>query len=88
VTGTDIVHGKPAPDCFLLAARQLGVAPEDCLVVEDSPAGARAGKSAGMRVLALTTTHRAEDVPTDWHLPDLLGVRARVVAGDLELELA
>ena len=44
--------GKPAPDLFLHAARHLGAAPEDCLVVEDSPAGVQASQSAGMRVLA------------------------------------
>jgi len=43
---------KPAPDIFLLAARRLGVSPADCIVVEDSPAGVRAARSAAMRVVA------------------------------------
>ena len=42
---------KPAPDIYLLAAARLGAAPRDCIVVEDSPAGAKAALSAGMRVL-------------------------------------
>lgn len=45
-------NGKPAPDLFLYAARQMGVAPDDCVVVEDSPAGIAAAKAAGMRVIA------------------------------------
>ena len=47
VTGEDIEHGKPAPDCFLLAAKRLGQKIEDCLVFEDAPAGIQAGEAAG-----------------------------------------
>ena len=47
-------HGKPAPDLFLYAAQTMGVAPADCLVVEDSEAGVQAGIAAGMRVLGFT----------------------------------
>jgi FGGY-family pentulose kinase/HAD superfamily hydrolase (TIGR01509 family) len=49
-----VPHGKPAPDLFLLAAREMGVAPAECLVIEDSPAGIIAAKKAGMRVFAFT----------------------------------
>jgi len=45
-----VEHAKPAPDLFLLAARALDVAPEDCLVIEDSVNGVTAGRAAGMRV--------------------------------------
>ena len=48
VGGDMIVNGKPHPDIFLKAAELLGVAPEDCIVVEDSPAGIQAAVSAGM----------------------------------------
>lgn len=48
VGGDDVAHGKPAPDLFLLAARYLGVAPSDCVVLEDSSAGIRAAHHAGM----------------------------------------
>ena len=44
-----VVRGKPAPDLFEFAARTLGVSPVDCLVIEDSPHGVRAAKTAGMR---------------------------------------
>ncbi|MEU8528310.1 HAD family hydrolase [Streptomyces sp. NPDC048629] len=45
----DVAHGKPAPDLFLHAAASMGVAPERCAVVEDSPYGVRAARAAGMR---------------------------------------
>lgn len=47
-----VTRGKPAPDLFLLAAQRMGVAPDRAVVVEDSLFGIRAGKAAGMRVLA------------------------------------
>jgi len=55
VTGDDprLTHAKPAPDIFLLAARELGADPAGCLVVEDSPAGVEAARAAGMQVLAV-----------------------------------
>ena len=53
-SATMVKHGKPAPDLFLLAAKTMKVEPKDCLVVEDSPAGIEAAKSAGMRVFAFT----------------------------------
>jgi len=53
VAGDEVEHGKPAPDMFLLAARRLGVAPEECVVIEDSPPGVQAGLAAGMFTLAV-----------------------------------
>jgi beta-phosphoglucomutase len=52
-TGDDVRHNKPAPDVFLLAAANLGTRPDRCLVFEDSMAGTRAAKSAGMTVIAV-----------------------------------
>jgi len=49
VTPEDVVHGKPAPDMFLLAAKKIGVAPEQCLVFEDAEPGMRAAEAAGMK---------------------------------------
>ena len=51
VTGDDIKNGKPAPDIFLLAAKELGLQPEECLVLEDSFAGMRAAKAAGIEAI-------------------------------------
>ncbi len=59
ITADDVAVGKPDPAAYLEAARALGAAPGRCLVIEDAPAGVRAGKAAGMAVLALTTTHAA-----------------------------
>jgi beta-phosphoglucomutase family hydrolase len=49
VTADDVVHGKPAPDMFLLAAKQMGVEPAHCLVFEDAEPGMRAAEAAGMK---------------------------------------
>jgi len=59
VCGNDVVHKKPFPDIYLEAARRLGVAPADCLVIEDAPEGIRAGKSAGCVCVGLSTTFPA-----------------------------
>jgi HAD superfamily hydrolase (TIGR01509 family) len=56
VSVEDVGRPKPFPDVFLRAAERLGVAPGDCVVIEDSAAGVRAGKQAGMRVIAITNT--------------------------------
>lgn len=57
VTANRITNGKPDPMCYLLAASDLGVAPANCLVFEDSFAGIQAGRAAGMRVIGLSTTN-------------------------------
>jgi mannitol-1-/sugar-/sorbitol-6-phosphatase len=59
VTADRVARGKPAPDPYLLAAEELGVAPADCVVLEDAPAGIEAGRAAGMTVLAVATTHES-----------------------------
>jgi len=56
VTSSDVTHGKPDPEPFLKAALSLGFAASDCVVLEDAPAGIRAGKAAGARVIAFRTT--------------------------------
>lgn len=56
VTANDITHGKPHPEPYLKGASKLGLRPQDCVVLEDVPAGIQAGKSAGMPVIAMRTT--------------------------------
>lgn len=60
VTADRISMGKPDPQCYLLAAKDLASDPRECIVFEDSLPGIQAGKSAGMKVIALSTTHPAE----------------------------
>jgi sugar-phosphatase len=56
ITSTDVQRGKPDPEPYIKAAKILGLSPADCIVMEDAPAGIRAGKAAGARVFALRTT--------------------------------
>ena len=72
VSGLDIENKKPSPDIFLEAARRLCVSPKDCLVVEDAISGVTAGKAAGAKVLALTTSFPATELTeADWISTDL-----------------
>lgn len=57
ITADDVKRGKPNPEAYLLAAAKLDVRPERCVVVEDAPAGVSAAHAAGMRVIAVATTH-------------------------------
>ena len=65
VTADQVRRGKPDPECFLLGAQRLGVSPRRCLVVEDAPAGLAAARAAGMRTVAVTTTHAASQLDAD-----------------------
>ena len=51
--GDEVIHSKPAPDIYLLAAERLGVAPQDCLALEDSGPGSQAAVAAGMRTIVV-----------------------------------
>ena len=62
VTADDVIHGKPAPEPYLRGAAALGIAADQCVVFEDSPAGIRAASAAGMRVIGLLTTYPAEEL--------------------------
>jgi beta-phosphoglucomutase family hydrolase len=79
-SGADL-PGKPDPAVFLLAARLLGVAPRDCLVVEDAVQGVEAAKRAGMRCVAVLTTNPAERLQqADLVLPDLTNLTLEQLA--------
>jgi sugar-phosphatase len=84
VTSTDVRRGKPDPEPYLKGAEFLGFAAADCVVVEDAPAGIRAGKAAGARVLAVRTTSPDADLSAagaDWIVDDLSMVTLRVGEG-------
>ena len=91
VCAEDVTRGKPSPDAYLLAARELGVSPPECLVVEDAPAGVQAARAAGMRVVGLTTTHPPDQLGADACAASLAGVylgrTERSVHGQDRLEI-
>ncbi|MES9524206.1 HAD family hydrolase [Streptomyces capoamus] len=85
VSADDVTRGKPDPEPYLLAARQLGVDPARCVVFEDAPAGLRAGRAAGMATVALATTHRAEELDADLVVRDLSALSVLVTDGGVEI---
>lgn len=62
VTAEDVLHGKPDPEGYLLGAHKLGVSPAECLVIEDAPSGLIAANAAGMQSIAITNTHRSDEL--------------------------
>ena len=60
VTSDDVVNGKPDPEPYLKGAALLGFRPEECLVIEDAPAGIASAKAGGMKVIGLMSTYGAE----------------------------
>ncbi|HEV2398970.1 MAG TPA: HAD family hydrolase [Candidatus Sulfotelmatobacter sp.] len=60
VTSDDVVNGKPHPEPYLKGAELLGFAPEECLVIEDAPAGIQSARAGGMKVIGLASTYGAE----------------------------
>lgn len=71
ITPERVTRPKPDPEPYLLAARELGVDPADCVVLEDAPAGLAAGRAAGMHVVGITTTHPAAELDADEHAADV-----------------
>jgi len=59
VSAKEVAHGKPAPDIYLLAAERLGVAPERCVAIEDTPTGIAAAKAAGMLAIQVRAASTA-----------------------------
>ena len=78
-SASDVAAGKPAPDLFLRAAAKTGIAPSDCIVVEDSPAGVTAATAAGMTAIGfLGGSHAGPELG-----PKLLAAGARTVISDM-----
>lgn len=62
INSTHISHGKPHPEIYQVAAKELGLAPGKCIAFEDAVAGVQSAKSAGLKTIALTTTHQIEEL--------------------------
>lgn len=91
VTSADVQRFKPEPDPYLKGAELLGLSPTDCVVVEDAPAGIKAGRSARSRVLALRTTEVDEflkDAGATWIVNDLSRVTLQPFATGQTLDLS
>ena len=91
ITSNDVKIGKPDPEPYLKAAAMLNFAASDCVVIEDAPAGVRAGKAAGARAIALTTTmpqRELEDAGANWILKSCEDIATRLVGEELFLSLA
>jgi len=90
ITSNDIIHGKPHPDPYLKGASVLGFPAANCIVVEDVPAGVRAGKAAGAKVIGFTTTvgeAALQDAGADWILNNCADIRLLDHGKDLNLAL-
>lgn len=91
ITSNDITHGKPHPEPYLKAATLLGFPPTKCIVIEDAPAGIQAGKAAGARVIAFTTTAQSSELRqagADWILNNCADIRVIDAKEGLNLALA
>ena len=90
VTADDVERGKPDPEPYTKGAMRLGLAPEDCLVVEDAPAGIQSGKAAGARVIALRTTMSDSELyqaGAEWIAKDLSSLRLEALTDNRCLSL-
>ena len=89
VSGDMVERGKPDPEPYRRGAALLGLAPCDCVVVEDAPSGVGAGISAGCRVLGVLGTHEEIDLhEATWIAQSLDAVTVRAIADGLELRFS
>jgi beta-phosphoglucomutase len=84
ITGDEVPRAKPFPDPYLMAARQLGLRPEECVVVENAPLGIEAARNAGMRCVAIETTLGKEYLKSADHvLPNVAALLSLpILSGD------
>lgn len=94
VTAESVENGKPDPACYRMGRDKLGLGDgaKEVLVLEDSPAGIKAGKDAGCKVIGLVTSHTARqvlDAEPDWVVKDLDSVRVvSIEGGRVTLEIS
>jgi sugar-phosphatase len=89
ISADTVEQGKPHPEPYLRGAALLGLAPKDCVVIEDAPSGVSAGKAAGCRVLGVLTSHLAEELTeADWLVESLEGVAVTSGVDGLEMQFS
>jgi HAD superfamily hydrolase (TIGR01509 family) len=76
VTGDEVTHGKPHPEPYLKAARSLGLEPEHCIAIEDSPTGVRSATAAGVPTIAVPHVVSVPEIPGAVQVSTLQGLRA------------
>ena len=85
VNGNEVTHKKPYPELFLLAAERMAIDPADCVVIEDSPNGIQAAKTAGSKCIAVTNTFTAENLAeADLICNSLEEITLEVITGLIE----
>jgi mannitol-1-/sugar-/sorbitol-6-phosphatase len=88
ITADSVALGKPNPAPYLAGAALLGFSPEECVVIEDSESGAKAGRAAGCKVVATTFSHSVEALDAAHYLvKDLTGVETATLDNNAGLEL-
>jgi mannitol-1-/sugar-/sorbitol-6-phosphatase len=88
ITAEMVTRGKPDPEPYIRGAQILGLAPSECVVIEDASSGAKAGRAAGCKVLATTFSHSIEALSAaDWIVESLTQVKVTVLPDDKGLEL-
>lgn len=88
ITAAEVKKGKPEPDVFLVAANFLDINPKNCVVIEDAPVGIQAANNAGMKSIALTTTHdKKELLAANLIVQDLSFVTISDIKKLLDLEI-
>jgi sugar-phosphatase len=89
VSADMVTNGKPHPEPYQKGAALLGLSPAECLVIEDSASGAKAGHAAGCKVLATIYSHAPESLnDADWLVNSLDDVHVRIAGDALEVEFA
>jgi len=87
ITAAELENGKPAPDVFLIAAEKLNIKIDNCLVIEDAPVGITAARKAGMKVIALRTTHcNVELLDADMVVHDLSSININDILKLLDIK--
>ncbi|MFX0071104.1 MAG: HAD family hydrolase [Candidatus Hermodarchaeota archaeon] len=86
ITAEDVKNGKPAPDVFLICSERLNIIPSNCIVIEDAPVGIQAAITAGMKSIALTTTHEMDELSiANFVVKDLSSVNTNTIIEILKI---